>query len=263
MKSFWKIIVLGCLSMTACAGTPKERTMDVEPVTQTQTIEDVSVPANAGMPKHLTYKMSNNERPERLLFVVPWYGDNPESHANYFVNTLFGAGSFVLQIASSSQKIPDMRNAYCWTDAAKAFSEIQDAWEQSGRFAISADKTIAFGSSQGADPLLELALNGKLEARGFILAVPFITDTPEPFWPHNTAFFLDLVKSSTLSKDTRFVFVSGPKDDYLEGARKVATALETAGFRVLFLEAVGGHTELLPKAANSLFLQALEFIDRP
>lgn len=245
----------------APAGAAKAEEVKVERQARPEVV-DASVPATEGMPVHLTLKMSDVEEPGRGLFVVPWYGDNPENHASYFKNTVFQAGPFVLQVAASSQKVEGQKGAFCWTDRDMALREISDAWDQAARFGIPSEGWIAFGSSQGAAPLLELVLSGRIQAKGVIVAVPYLADKPEPYWSRSIEDFIAYAAAGKAALGTRFVFVTGASDDFAANDRRLAEALEAKGYATLVIETTGGHAEILAKAANAKFAEALAFIEK-
>ena len=154
-------------------------------------------------------------------------------------------GWLVLSVQSTQPLFP---GAYCWDDPDQARADVLFAYEQiSQQYPIDRERTLLAGFSQGSGMAIDLALSGRIGARGFIGVASWSSDPTS------------LVPQTEEARQVRGYFITGEKDHTLEVAREIHQALKENNIQ--FREEV--HPDLaheFPPNFEKSFDAAIDFI---
>lgn len=154
-------------------------------------------------------------------------------------------GWLVLSPQSSQPRYP---GAYCWADGEQGVTDLEYYVEKiSKEYKIDSQCIVTAGFSQGSGMAIYSALSEKINVRGFISIGTYWAD-PESFTP-----------MAKRTKNVRGYFVTGERDNFLKGIRKIQEILQDNNIQ--FAEEYYsdlGHE--FPADFEKTFTQALDFI---
>jgi predicted esterase len=193
-----------------------------------------------------------------LMLAFHWRNGSGPEFINWFRPAAENMG-FLLAAVQSSQMCA--KEEYCWDDQAQGEQEVLQALASLRvSHVFDHSSTILAGASQGGRLAITMSLAGgsrkgwspdrpSLAARGFIAVVPAIRDV-DMFLPY---------AESAARRGVRGYIITGERDNFVNEASKLQTALKNAGVDCS-MEVVKDMPHTFPKDFPDRLMRAIRFV---